>query len=493
MTLENHYRDIPRPNPMAIARQVVVGVPDHDAVTRQKLRARLAAQGVEIVVYVPGTAGGKPTALLELASPPPPEPFEALREDGFLRFWERNAVLHAAAVPDDPGYAEQWALPRVSGPGAWARAFGMTPSNVLVAIVDSGIQWAKDGASVWQPHPDLAASMAAGGPPPEEVQDLDGHGTFLAGTVAAVSNNALGIAALAWPAGAAIKILALRFFDLGLPLTAFGAAAAIDQAVALNADIINVSWDVGMPSTPLRDALDLTLQQGRLVVVAAGNDGTDNDLLPTWPASYGFANMISVMASTRRDDKASFSNYGLTSVDLAAPGVGILSTHFYLTTPAYRTYSGTSAACAFVTSAAALLKALNPGLTPPEIKAHLRASVDRFPDDLKCVARGRLNLESAISGPLQIAEPAANVSWNIGTNRDVTWTSAYATAACPTVGVFLSRNGGPFDVPLGGSLAADGVCTVLVPGPAVANARIRVVSDLAPSLFTESPVFKIIP
>src|SRR5205085_5254328 len=98
------------------------------------------------------------------------------------------------------------------------------------------------------------------------------------------------------------------------------------------AAVINASWHVGMESQVMFDAIDYAAQNDGVVVAAAGNEGTNNDQLPVWPASYTLPNVISVMASNRHDDKPSFSNYGQT-VHLAAPGSGILSTHHYWLAP----------------------------------------------------------------------------------------------------------------------------------------------------------------
>jgi subtilisin family serine protease len=110
-------------------------------------------------------------------------------------------------------------------------------------------------------------------------------------------------------------------------------------------------------------------------VAAAGNEGTDNDVLPTYPASWALPNVVSVMATNHHDDRPGFSNYGRNTVHIAAPGVGVLSTHYYLGAERWRNYSGTSAAAAQVTAAAALSSALKTGW--PRF-AHLMASVDPF-------------------------------------------------------------------------------------------------------------------
>jgi subtilisin family serine protease len=482
---------IPQPQPSFsdMSRHLVVGFTSRTDAARAAVEAILEHHHLTSVVWVEGVVAGQPTDLLELSATPPPELFDELRAESSVRFTERNGTLRSLVVPppDDPDYRYQWAMDRVAAEPAWERASTIpNPSPVRVAIVDSGIQARQNGAQ-WVTHPDLVGMLDAGVNLSQE-QDEDGHGTLLAGTVAAVTDNAKGVASLVWPVAGSIKLLPIKFFSPAVPLTSFGAAEAISQAVTAGAQIINLSWDVGMPFAVLREALDEALAKDRLVVVAAGNDGTDNDVLPTWPASYNLANMVSVMASNRYDDKPGFSNYG-GSVDLAAPGVDILSTHYYLATPAYREYSGTSAACALVTSAAALLLSLNPGLKPAEIKAHLRASVDHFPW-LSNASHGRLNVNSAVRGPIQLMKPRPGDVWVKSTTADVTWTQSYSTPACPSVRVLLSRNGGPF-TQIGTSVTSDGKCTVAVPNQATLNARVRVVSDLAPSMYAESGVFQI--
>jgi len=214
---------------------------------------------------------------------------------------------------------------------------------------------------------------------------------MLAGTVGAISNNALGIAGAEWP----IRLMAVKFHDVRRPPTALYGAAAIVWAVLHGARVINAAWDVGLPLVFLRLAIQFAGLARVVFVAGAGNDGLDNDVLPTYPASYNLPNVISVMASDEEDDKPGFSNYGAMTVHLAAPGVRILSTHSYLLTPQWRMYSGTSPACAHVAHAAALVSALHPGWTPAQIRARLIATADpsRW---LTCVAHGRLNLAQAI-------------------------------------------------------------------------------------------------
>jgi len=304
---------------------------------------------------------------------------------------ERNFALCRAAAPDDPLYDEQWALTKISAEAAWdcINASPTAPSPVTVAVVDSGIATA---------HPDLAtrihpASMRfVDALPDPNIEDEDGHGTFLSGTIAAITDNATGVAGVSGPLP--VDLLALKFYDPWTTLNGANAARAIAYAVDQGADVINLSWHVGMDSQVLFDAIQYAAMSEVVVVAAAGNEGTNNDHLPVWPASYALPNVISVMATNRHDDKPGFSNYGQT-VHLAAPGTGIMSTHHYWHSPQYRNYSGTSPAAAHVTAAAAIVKAFRPAMTAAAIKAHLIASVDtnRW---LDCQAGGRLNLRRVV-------------------------------------------------------------------------------------------------
>jgi subtilisin family serine protease len=316
---------------------------------------------------------------------------ERLQRNEIVKTAEQNRPLRLgrAAVVNDPLYPEQWALRQISAEAAWAAAGAAVP--VVVAIIDTGISTA---------HPDLAGhlwndgagnhgrNVIAGN---HQVEDMDGHGTLLAGTVGAISNNALGIAGAGWP----IQLMAVKFHDARTPPSAWYGTVAIVWAVLHGAQVINAAWDVGLPLAFLRLAIQFAGFAGVVFAAGAGNDGLDNDLLPTYPANYNLPNVISVMASDEEDDKPGFSNYGAATVHLAAPGIRILSTHSYLASPQWRMYSGTSPACAHVAHAAALVKALHPAWPPPQIRARLVATVDpsRW---LKCVALGRLNLARAI-------------------------------------------------------------------------------------------------
>ena len=311
---------------------------------------------------------------------------------------EPNMTMGRAAVPNDLYYQDhwtfykpQWDLYRMDAQAGWNCASG--PSvPVVVAVIDSGI------ATL---HPDLgglvhpASRRIIGTTFDNVIEDEDGHGTFVAGTIAALTNNTVGMASATWPI--TVRLMVLKFYDPWHPLDAASAAKAIAWAVWQGAKIINASWHVGMPSPFLLLTIQFAQLMDVLFVAAAGNEGTNNDdpYLPIYPASWNLPNVVSVMATNHHDDRPSFSNYGRATVHIAAPGVHVLSTHYYLGSPVWRTYSGTSASAAQVTAAATLIRAFRPLLKAPQVRAHLMASVDPFPF-LDCIAGGRLSLKRVI-------------------------------------------------------------------------------------------------
>jgi len=485
-----------------IYRQIIVTLPDSAPIitARQALFDALHASGVEFQ-NIDSIELLRAELLLLAAGEDVHAVCRHVISVGVAVTAEQNGVLHSAGVVapvvNDPLYRHQWALPQISAEPAWLRAQTMVnlfAPGVVVAVVDSGIQTA---------HPDLVNhlwidgfgnhgfnTITGGG----NVFDGDGHGTRLAGLIGALSNDGVGIAAAEWP----LRLMAVKFIDIRNPPTAWSGAAAIVLALLGGADIICCAWGVGVPFAVLQLAILLANSWGPagvLVVAAAGNDGLDNDLLPTFPASYpGCPNLVSVMASDRDDDRAWFSNYGLATVHLAAPGVHILTTDTYFGVPQWREFSGTSASCALVTYAAALIKTINPAWTPTQIRNHLVASVDPgplFPGPwLRCVSLGRLNLDRAVVGPLAIIAPAAGQVWNAGTNQLVQWANRFVmNPPVATVSIEISRNNLPF-VALAPGRLNNGLCFVPA-GPAAVPARLRIRCDGAPNFFAESGVFSV--
>lgn len=230
----------------------------------------------------------------------------------------------------------------IDAPEAWA--IPVTGSSaVIIAVTDTGVDYL---------HPDLNDNMWLN---PGEIpgnlidddlngfiddihgwdffyhdnnpMDGDGHGTHVAGTIAAEGNNAIGVAGVMWDA----QIMALQIFDTTgwFAATLSDIISAINYSVTEGAHIINASWGGGpgvdAPGDFLRDAIEAAGEKGVLFVAAAGNRGDDNAIHPMFPASYTLPNIISVAATNNRDELALFSNFGSTSVHVAAPGVDIWS------------------------------------------------------------------------------------------------------------------------------------------------------------------------
>lgn len=333
-----------------------------------------------------------------------------------VEYAEPDFLLYPAeTTPNDPGYGTLYGLNNtgqtggtpdadIDAPEAWDETTGS--STTAVAVIDTGVDithadlnenlWTNPGEFPadgidndlngyvddlhgWDFWNNDATVYDAG--------DGDEHGTHVAGTIAAEGNNGTGVTGVIWEA----QIMPLKFIgpDYG---SISGAVKSIDYAVAEGAKISNNSWGCGGSdcySKTLKAAIDRADSAGHLVVAAAGNDGTDNDATPHYPSNYDSSNVIAVAATNDTDGLASFSNYGSSSVDLAAPGVGILST---LPGNSYGSYSGTSMATPHVTGVAALLKSQNLTADDGELKARtLQYAEPKASLQGKTVTGGRLN------------------------------------------------------------------------------------------------------
>jgi thermitase len=278
---------------------------------------------------------------------------EILERDPDVKYVDYNYLLLPAFEPNDPLFTpiEQWNLYEIDAPAAWNTEKG---SGAKVAVVDSGIA---------ANHPDLESKIAA----QKDLVDNDntaednvGHGTHVAGTVAAATNNGEGVAAVC----PSCKLLMAKSGDVeGSSVS--DVVGGIYWSVENRAKVINLSLGSYGHTFALENAVDYAWQRGVVVVAAAGNDNTDR---PSYPAAYD--RVISVSATTQTDRKASFSNYG-TTIDVAAPGVDILST----VPGGYGLSDGTSMASPHVAGLAGLLAAQ--GRTAPEIRSRIeKTAVD---------------------------------------------------------------------------------------------------------------------
>ncbi len=254
-----------------------------------------------------------------------PEAVEAFRADPEVAYAEPNYLYHADATPNDPQLPQLWGMARISAPAAWNITTGS--AAVKVAVVDTGI--ARD-------HLDLAANVIAGRDfvqNDDDPRDFNGHGTHVAGTIGARGNNGIGVAGVNWQ----VSLMPVRVLDGDGSGSNVTVSEGFQYACAKGANIVNASLGGTGYSTTIRDAIASPACANTLFVVAAGNDGVNDDSSPHYPCNYdaspdNLPNVICVAATDSSDALASFSNYGTGSVQLAAPGVSIPSTW-----PAYDT------------------------------------------------------------------------------------------------------------------------------------------------------------
>ncbi|PIC58340.1 hypothetical protein CSV80_05590 [Sporosarcina sp. P12(2017)] len=278
---------------------------------------------------------------------------EQLLEDPNVLHVEPNYERYSHIVFDDPILVKQWWIPQVKPQWMWSRVQEQKKMTV-VAIIDSGIDLQ---------HEDLQGRIQPGGynfyANNSNVQDVNGHGTAVAGVVAAKAGNNLGVVGIAGTYET--KILPLKISHLNGLSKVSDSIKAIDYAIKKQVDVINMSYGSSMSSQMEEKAIQRAVESGITVVSSAGNDATKGNSI-MFPASY--PSVISVGATERDNQRAFFSNYN-SHVSLVAPGAAI-----YTTTLAnsYKSVSGTSFSGPMVAGAAALVKSLKPEATPAETK-----------------------------------------------------------------------------------------------------------------------------
>ncbi|HEY3366592.1 MAG TPA: S8 family serine peptidase [Symbiobacteriaceae bacterium] len=368
--------------------------------------------------------------LVRVVSATPDQVMAQLQNHPLVTYVEPNYIWHPVLIPNDPLFPMQWGLRNTGqtvggSPGTPGVDIGATAAwdlslgdpNLLVAVTDTGIDIN---------HPDLVANIftnpgeiAGNGIDDDQngfIDDVHGwnffdnnnvvftdpntdlHGTHVAGTIAAIINNAMGVAGVA----PRVRILPAKFLGPNGGSTA-DAISAINYARLMGAKVINASWGGGGFSQALQDAI---ANSGALFVAAAGNNGTNNDTQPFYPASYNLPNLIAVAAINNTGALAGFSNFGPNSVHLAGPGVNIDSTIPTAFNPPYGFLSGTSMATPHVAGTGGLLLSRQPATQPSVLKTLLQQTVKPLASLAGKVASGGL-----VSAGTAVVNPAYGVAW----------------------------------------------------------------------------------
>jgi len=279
----------------------------------------------------------------------------ALSKNPNIQFVEKNFIAEAGYVPNDERYPSQWHLPMISAPGGWDLTTGS--QSVPIAIIDSGVD---------PTHPDLAGNLIAGYNflgNNTDTQDVLGHGTAVAGSAAAMTDNVTGVAGVAWNS----PIMPLVVLDANDYATYYDIARAINYAADQGVRIMNISIGGSSYSSTLQNAVDYAWNKGAVIFACAHNYSTDT---PYYPAAC--ANVVAVSATTSSDTLASFSNYG-DWIDISAPGAYILTT---TRGGGYGNWNGTSFSSPITAGVAALILSANPSLTNAQVVDILTQNAD---------------------------------------------------------------------------------------------------------------------
>ena len=372
------------------------------------------------------------------------------RKQASVRYAQPNYIIQVAKAPNDPDFGELWGMENTGQNGgtvgadidalqAWDSATGSTGNEVVVAVVDTGVDYT---------HPDLAANMWTNpGEIPNDGIDNDnngyiddvygadtvnkdgdpmddfGHGTHCSGTIGAVGDNGIGVVGVNWN----VKIMALKFLDANGSGDSADAITAFEYGAAKGADIFSNSWGGGGDDLALDDCMAAI---NKLFVFAAGNWSENTDYSRNYPSSVPLPNILAVGASTRSEEVAVFSNYGQKTVDVFAPGDEILST---VPNNGYEVHGGTSMATPHVAGVAALLLSQNPDASWEWLKLAIMGSAE--PKDAyaaMCLTGARLNADLALdSAAAEAGSVTGVVSFN-GTPLEGVKVSAGSTVYATT-------------------------------------------------------------
>ena len=400
-----------------------------------RVRRWLGTRGLWLVHVRPGGSTARAVAALDRS----PD----------VRWAQRNRYVSLnATAPDDPLFAQDWGLDNsgqtvqgvtgtadadIDAPEAWDQTTGS--SDVVVAVVDTGVDYTHGdlAANIWTNPGETGGGKESNGIDDDgngyaddwrgwnfglgtnDPIDAVGHGTHVAGTIGAVGDNGTGVAGVSWN----VRIMPLRVADANVALSDAAVASAFAYAGRMGAKVVNAS--LGGTYTSSAELAALNGAPNTLFVVSAGNSNQNIKTTPVSPCTLPAANIICVGATGPTDARASFSNYAPTQVDIAAPGVNILST---LPGDQYGYYNGTSMASPHVAGVAALVFAAYPTRSVAAVEAAVLNGADRKSGLTTYFAGGRrLNAAGALA-VASIPPPGAT----LGSPSSVTTANAVLNA-----------------------------------------------------------------
>lgn len=353
-----------------------------------------------------------------------------LKSDARIEIVEPDYLVSKNLVPNDPSYSRLWGLQNnttgidLKAQSSWDYTTGK--ANTIIAVIDSGIDcthedlidncWTNPGESGTDSRGRSKSSNGVDDDGNGYIDDWqgwnfvantnrpmddNGHGTHVAGTIAATGNNAKGVTGVTWRA----SLVPLKFLDANGDGYLSDVIAAIDYATSIKAFASNNSWGGGGYSFLTSLAIERANRIGSLFIAAAGNEQNNNDVVSAYPGNYSWGNVVSVAAIDRNGNLSWFSNYGATKVDLAAPGEGIYST---MPGNSYGSLSGTSMAAPHVTGALALLHAYFVDMPPNQLVSLFMNNVTpRATLTGKVMTGGFANTYAAINAGPDIEPPSA--------------------------------------------------------------------------------------
>jgi len=350
------------------------------------------------------------------------ETLEALSNDPNVAYAEPDYIYTISVLPNDSMFSQQWGLNNngnndIDAPEAWDITTGS--NQVIIAVIDSGVDYTHPDlqANIWTNPGEIAGNNRDDdnngfiddvrgwdfGSNDNDPMDENDHGTHVAGVIGASGNNNRGVTGINWN----VQIMPLKFMNAAGQGSTSAAINSLQYAVDNGARVSNNSWGGGAFSQSLFDAIQNANRQNHLFVAASGNDGVNTDGGNNYPSTYNLPNIISVAASNQNDALTNFSNFGSTTVDLAAPGQAILST---VRAGSYQSMQGTSMAAPFVSGVAGLVLSQNTGLTVAQVKAAILDNVDPIGAlSNRVLTGGRLNALNAVSGVGSAPAPIQNV------------------------------------------------------------------------------------